>query len=72
MDADLAEAADDNDPPRRRTWLWPLTGEVFWEGIYEREEEEKYRQKMEKRRMSREKNLDNLLNHQHKQKPLGE
>lgn len=32
MDEELAEAADDGDPPRER-WLWPLTGEVHWQGI---------------------------------------
>ncbi|KAL0680574.1 hypothetical protein Bca4012_047421 [Brassica carinata] len=40
MDEDLAEAADDNDHPRER-WLWPLTGEVHWKGVYERERETK-------------------------------
>ncbi|KAI4346447.1 hypothetical protein L6164_007342 [Bauhinia variegata] len=39
MDENLAEAADDGDHPRDR-WLWPLTGEVHWQGIYEREREE--------------------------------
>ncbi|XP_010241635.1 PREDICTED: uncharacterized protein LOC104586175 [Nelumbo nucifera] len=56
MDEDLAEAADDNDPPRER-WLWPLTGEVYWQGIYEREREERYRQKMEKKLKTKEKLL---------------
>ncbi|XP_042488448.1 uncharacterized protein LOC122068636 isoform X2 [Macadamia integrifolia] len=54
MDEDLAEAADDNDSPRER-WLWPLTGEVHWQGIYEREREERYRQKMDKKRKTKEK-----------------
>ncbi|XP_022765505.1 uncharacterized protein LOC111310372 [Durio zibethinus] len=36
MDEDLAEAADDDDGPRKM-WLWPLTGEVHWQGIYEGE-----------------------------------
>ncbi|KAI9156576.1 hypothetical protein LWI28_008859 [Acer negundo] len=49
MDEDLAEAADDNDYPREK-WLWPLTGEVHWQGIYEREREERYRFKMDKKR----------------------
>ncbi|MCI21602.1 UDP-glycosyltransferase family protein, partial [Trifolium medium] len=40
MDEDLAEAADDGDDPRER-WLWPMTGEVHWQGIYEREREER-------------------------------
>ncbi|XP_016900299.2 uncharacterized protein LOC103489564 [Cucumis melo] len=69
MDADLAEAANDGDRPAPSTWLWPSTGEVFREGVYEMEEEEKrYSQKMEKRRISREKKPS----HEHKQKPLGE
>ena len=33
----LAEAGDDD----RRRWLWPLTGEVLWQGIYEKEREER-------------------------------
>lgn len=71
MDEDLAEAADDDDHPNpTRTWLWPLTGEVFWEGIYEIEREEMYRRKMEKKRRSREKKLDRLK-HGYKQSPLG-
>ncbi|KAL0347757.1 UNVERIFIED_CONTAM: hypothetical protein Scaly_1791700 [Sesamum calycinum] len=32
MDEDLAEEAD-SDQPRRR-WLWPSTGEIFWQGKY--------------------------------------
>uniref|UniRef100_A0A0A0KWP4 Glycosyl transferase family 1 domain-containing protein n=1 Tax=Cucumis sativus TaxID=3659 RepID=A0A0A0KWP4_CUCSA len=73
MDADLAEAANDGDHSTQNTWLWPLTGEMFREGINEMEEEEKrHRQKMEKRRISREKKPGNHLNHEHKQKPLGE
>ena len=40
MDEDLAEAADDGDHPREM-WLWPMTGEVHWQGIYEREREER-------------------------------
>jgi len=40
MDEDLAEAVDDDDHPREM-WLWPSTGEVHWQGIYERERENK-------------------------------
>ncbi|KAJ4979255.1 hypothetical protein NE237_010035 [Protea cynaroides] len=54
MDGDLAEAADDNDF-QGEGWLWPLTGEVHWQGIYEREREERYRQKMDKKRKTKEK-----------------
>ncbi|KVH91086.1 hypothetical protein Ccrd_006880 [Cynara cardunculus var. scolymus] len=35
MDEDLAEEADSEAVGRR--WLWPSTGEVFWQGIYEKE-----------------------------------
>jgi hypothetical protein len=69
MDEDLAEAADDGDHPRER-WLWPLTGEVHWQGIYEREREERYRIKMDKKRKTREK-LVERLKAGYKQKPLG-
>ncbi|KAK6137872.1 hypothetical protein DH2020_028380 [Rehmannia glutinosa] len=69
MDEDLAEAADDNDHPYR-TWLWPLTGEVYWQGVYEREREERYRLKMDKKRKTKEKLLDRLK-HGYRQKTLG-
>ncbi|GFQ00337.1 hypothetical protein PHJA_002177700 [Phtheirospermum japonicum] len=69
MDEDLAEAADDNDHPYR-TWLWPLTGEVYWQGVYEREREERYRLKMDKKRKTKEKLLDRLK-HGYRQKSLG-
>lgn len=68
MDEDLAEAADDDDHPYR-PWLWPLTGEVFWQGVYEREREERYRLKMDKKRKTKEKLLDRLK-HGYKQKAL--
>lgn len=69
MDEDLAEAADDNDHPYEM-WLWPLTGEVYWQGIYEREREERYRLKMDKKRKTREKLLDRMK-HGYVQKALG-
>ncbi|GJS37432.1 glycosyl transferase, family 1 protein [Tanacetum coccineum] len=59
MDEDLAEAADDGDHPYE-TWLWPRTGEVHWQGIYEREREERYRLKMDKKRKQKEKILERL------------
>ncbi|XP_022993256.1 uncharacterized protein LOC111489326 [Cucurbita maxima] len=70
MDADLAEAADDGDHPRTK-WLWPLTGDVFWEGMYARKRKERHRHKVEKRTKSRHKKSGNRRNHEHKQKPLG-
>ncbi|KAG5608520.1 hypothetical protein H5410_019801 [Solanum commersonii] len=48
----LAEAADDNYHPYE-TWLWPLTGDIYWQGIYERERGERYRRKMDKKRKAR-------------------
>ncbi|XVF82979.1 hypothetical protein PTKIN_Ptkin16aG0095800 [Pterospermum kingtungense] len=69
MDEDLAEAADDNDE-LRKMWLWPLTGEVHWQGIFEREREEKYRLKMGKKRKTKEKLLERMRNG-YRQRPLG-
>jgi hypothetical protein len=69
MDEDLAEAADDGDDPRER-WLWPMTGEVHWQGIYEREREERYRIKMDKKRKTKEK-LYERMEYGYKQKSLG-
>ncbi|XP_044461248.1 uncharacterized protein LOC123192677 isoform X2 [Mangifera indica] len=69
MDEDLAEAADDGDHPREK-WLWPLTGEVHWQGIYEREREERYRLKMDKKRKTKEK-LFERLRHGYRQASLG-
>lgn len=59
MDEDLAESADDGDHPYEM-WLWPRTGEVHWQGIYEREREERYRIKMDKKRKQKEKILERL------------
>ncbi|KAF5729446.1 hypothetical protein HS088_TW21G01612 [Tripterygium wilfordii] len=69
MDEDLAEAADDNDYPREK-WLWPLTGEVHWQGIYDRERTERYRVKMDKKRKTKEKLRERMLSG-YRQKPLG-
>ncbi|KAK8653419.1 hypothetical protein V6N13_127421 [Hibiscus sabdariffa] len=69
MDEDLAEASEDDDRPMK-TWLWPLTGEVDWQGIHEMEREYKYRLKMVKKRRNKEKKLEKLRNG-YKGKPLG-
>ena len=69
IDEDLAEAADDGDYPSE-TWLWPLTGEVHWLGIYEREREQRYRLKMDKKRKTKEKLLERMK-YGYKQKSLG-
>lgn len=57
MDEDLAEEADDKIR-QNEMWLWPLTGEVYWQGVYEREREERYRVKMDKKRKTKEKLLE--------------
>lgn len=54
MDEDLAEAADDHDNPKEQ-WLWPMTGEVYWQGVPEREKQERLRLKLEKKRIHEEK-----------------
>ncbi|KAL2930626.1 Dimethyladenosine transferase [Bienertia sinuspersici] len=69
MDEDLAEAADDGDL-QREGWLWPLTGEVHWQGIYEREREQRYRLKMDKKRKIKEK-LYERMKYGYRQKSLG-
>ncbi|XP_057471754.1 uncharacterized protein LOC130760449 isoform X1 [Actinidia eriantha] len=69
MDEELAEAADDEDHPSEM-WLWPLIGEVYWQGVYEREREERYRVKMDKKRKTKEKLLDRMK-HGYRQKSLG-
>lgn len=53
MDEDLAEVAD-SDPPGGH-WLWPSTGEVFWQGIYERERNQRHREKEKRRQQSKDK-----------------
>uniref|UniRef100_J3N4M0 Glycosyl transferase family 1 domain-containing protein n=1 Tax=Oryza brachyantha TaxID=4533 RepID=J3N4M0_ORYBR len=71
MDEDLAEEADDGMHPGDDQWLWPLTGQVFWSGIADREREEKYIKKLDKKL----KNKVKLLERQksgYKQKPLGQ
>ena len=69
MDEDLAEEADDGTHPTDR-WLWPLTGEVHWPGIFDKEREDKYRRKMDKKRKNKEKLLDRQK-YGYKQKSLG-
>nr|UYE91534.1 putative glycosyltransferase [Anoectochilus roxburghii] len=68
IDEDLAEEADDLMHPTQG-WLWPLTGEVHWQGILDREREDKYRKKMDKKRRIKEKLLDRHK-HGYKQKSL--
>ncbi|KAJ0967122.1 hypothetical protein J5N97_024039 [Dioscorea zingiberensis] len=69
MDEELAEETDDgiHDMGGR---LWPLTGEVHWQGILDREREDRYRRKMDKKRKNKEKLMDRQK-HGYKQKALG-
>ncbi|OVA16537.1 Glycosyl transferase [Macleaya cordata] len=53
MDEDLAEESDSDKPTRR--WLWPSTGEVFWQGIFERERNIRNRQKEKRKQQSKDK-----------------
>lgn len=53
MDEDLAEEFDSDHPSRR--WLWPSTGEVFWQGIQDRERNMRHRQKEKRRQQSKDK-----------------
>ncbi|KAK9074276.1 hypothetical protein SSX86_006873 [Deinandra increscens subsp. villosa] len=53
MDEDLAEEADSDHPNRR--WLWPSTGEVFWQGMYEKEKSKMRQQKQKRKQQSKEK-----------------
>ncbi|KAL6614890.1 hypothetical protein ACP70R_037160 [Stipagrostis hirtigluma subsp. patula] len=53
MDEDFAEEFD-SDPPDRR-WLWPQTGEVFWQGLYERERNMRHHEKELRKQQSKDK-----------------
>lgn len=67
MDEDLGEEADADHPTRR--WLWPSTGEVFWQGVYEREKNLRFRQKEHRKQKSKAK-LDRMRHRRH-QKVIG-
>lgn len=68
MDEDLAEAADDGDHPRPG-WLWPQTGEVFWQGMFERERRARWRLKVERKQKQKEKLF--RMRNRTRQKSLG-
>lgn len=53
MDEDLAEEADSDHP--KRGWLWPSTGEVFWQGVYEKEKDLRDRERETRRQQSKDK-----------------
>lgn len=67
MDEDYAEEFDTDRPKRR--WLWPWTGEVFWQGALERERNQRHKQKERRRQQSKQK-IDRIRRRQH-QKALG-
>ncbi|KAL9270041.1 hypothetical protein AKJ16_DCAP09829 [Drosera capensis] len=50
MDEDLAEEADSDHPKR---WLWPLTGEVVWDGVLEKERNLRHQQREKRKKESR-------------------
>lgn len=67
MDEDLAEEADSDRQKRR--WLWPSTGEVFWQGIFEKERDQRMRQKEQRRQHSKDKLR--RMRSKHRQKVIG-
>ncbi|EEF50609.1 transferase, transferring glycosyl groups, putative [Ricinus communis] len=67
MDEDLAEEADSDHPKRR--WLWPSTGEVFWQGVFEKERNLRNQQKERRRQQSKDK-LKRMKS-KHRQKVIG-
>ncbi|XP_077251260.1 glycosyl transferase family 1 protein [Tasmannia lanceolata] len=67
MDEDLAEEFDSDHPDRR--WLWPSTGEVFWQGIYERERSQRHKQKEKRKQKSKDK--IQRIRKRHRQKTIG-
>ncbi|XP_019461275.1 PREDICTED: uncharacterized protein LOC109360682 isoform X2 [Lupinus angustifolius] len=67
MDEDLAELSDSRDPNRH--WLWPLTGEVFWQGLYERERNLRQKQREKRKQNSLEK--QDRMRRRHRQQVIG-
>ncbi|CAH9096717.1 unnamed protein product [Cuscuta europaea] len=67
LDEELAEMSDIDAPQKR--WLWPLTGEVFWQGIFEKERNQRNREKERRRQQSRDK-ISRIRNRTH-QKVIG-
>lgn len=53
LDEELAEVFDSDSPKKR--WLWPSTGEVFWQGILEKERNQESKEKEKRRQQSRDK-----------------
>jgi hypothetical protein len=67
MDEDLAEEYDVDHPERR--WLWPHTGEVMWQGVYEREKN--MRQQEKERRKQQTKDKIQRIKNRARQKTIG-
>ncbi|KAG8391895.1 hypothetical protein BUALT_Bualt01G0234500 [Buddleja alternifolia] len=67
MDEDFAEEFDSDHPKRR--WLWPSTGEIFYQGIYEKERNMRNKEKEKKRQQSKDK-IQRMRKRTH-QKALG-
>ncbi|KAL7125749.1 hypothetical protein ABFS83_14G137500 [Erythranthe nasuta] len=67
MDEDLAEEFDSDHSKNRR--LWPLTGEIYWHGIFEKERNMRNREKEKKRQQSKDK-MQRMRKRTH-QKALG-
>ncbi|KAG5100862.1 hypothetical protein JHK82_045914 [Glycine max] len=67
MDEDLAELSDSEDPARH--WLWPSTGEVFWQGIFDRERSLRQKEKEKRKQKSIEK--QNRMRKRHRQQVIG-
>ncbi|KAL5160889.1 hypothetical protein HKD37_07G018293 [Glycine soja] len=67
MDEDLAELSDSEDPMRH--WLWPSTGEVFWQGVFERERSLRHKEKEKRKQKSIEK--QNRIRKRHRQQVIG-
>lgn len=53
MDEDLAEESDSDQ--HKRHWLWPSTGEIFWQGTYDKERSMRNKEKEKKRQQSKDK-----------------
>ena len=69
MDEDLAEQADDNAAMSLDIrWLWPRSGEVYCQRIYDRERRQRYTLKLEKKKRDKER-LRRIRSRQ-RQRPL--
>lgn len=68
MDEDLAEEFDEKQQDGSKRRLWPQTGEVYWQGMFERERREHINQRNEKKRKNKER-LERIRS-RYRQKPL--